>query len=246
MDCMEFMRGCRDKWFDLAVVDPPYGIGEDGKSNHSRGAPLEGKGSASKAKCHSTKFAPKVWDKTPPGPEYFAELQRVSKQIILWGANHYLGNMAAAGINISSPCWLVWDKDNGDNDFADCELAWTSFKTAVRKYEIRWNGLLQHDMANKEVRIQPCQKPVRLYKEVLRDYAKPGDRILDTHLGSGSSRIAAYDMGLDFYATELDPDYFAAMEARFRAHIAKPQLFTPEQQYTFKQAELFGTETLEK
>lgn len=234
MDCMDFLRQCPDNYFSLAVCDPPYGIGEDGKKNHSRGGPFGGKNGASKAPAPSKKWAVKSWDKEPPPVEYFKELIRVSKNQIIWGANHFISRLP-----YDSPCWLVWDKLNGDNDFADCELAWTSFKTAVRKYEIRWNGLLQHDMSNKEQHIQPCQKPVRLYKEVLQDYAKPGQRIIDTHLGSGSSRIAAYDMGLDFYATELDADYFAAMEARFKAHIAKPQLFTPEQQYTFKQAELF-------
>lgn len=240
VDCMEYMKGIPDGYFHLAVCDPPYGIGEDGKKNHSRGKGFGG-GLKSPVLKAASKWAVKSWDKEPPPVEYFDELIRVSKNQIIWGANHFISRLP-----YDSPCWLVWDKMNGESDFADCELAWTSFKTAVRKYEIRWNGLMQHDMANKEVRIQPCQKPVRLYKEVLQDYARPGQRILDTHLGSGSSRIAAYDMGLDFYATELDPDYFAAMEARFKAHIAKPQLFAPEQQYTFKQAELFTSETLEK
>lgn len=241
MDCMEYMAGFQDGYFDLAVVDPPYGIGEDGKKNHSRGGPTGFKGGKSKAPTPSTKWAIKSWDKEPPGVEYFNELRRVSKNQIVWGANHFISRLP-----YDSPCWLIWDKVNGENDFADCELAWTSFKTAARKYTIRWNGLMQHDMANKEIRIQPCQKPVRLYKEIFQDYAKPGWRILDTHLGSGSSRIAAYDMGLDFYSCELDPDYFAAQEKRFSDHISKPQLFAPEQQYNFKQAEIFTPETLEK
>ena len=124
-----------------------------------------------------------------------------------------------------SSCWIVWDKDNGKNDFADCELAWTSFKSAVRKFKFRWQGMLQGDMANKEIRIHPTQKPVALYTWLLQNYAKPGDKILDTHLGSGSSRIAAYDLDFDFVGCEIDPDYFKAQEERFKAHTAQESLF---------------------
>ena len=124
-----------------------------------------------------------------------------------------------------SSCWIVWDKENGENGYADCELAWTSFKYAVRKFKFKWQGMLQQNMRDKEHRIHPTPKPVALYKWLLSNYAKPGDKILDTHLGSGSSRIAAYDLGFDFYATELDKDYFDAQEKRFQNFKSQLKLF---------------------
>ena len=126
---------------------------------------------------------------------------------------------------LDASCWVVWDKQNGDNDFADCELAWCSFPSAVRKFEFRWAGMLQGNMANKENRIHPTQKPVKLYEWLLTHYAKQGDKILDTHLGSGSSRIAAYNLGFDFVGCEIDEDYFKAQEERFKAHTAQQSLF---------------------
>ncbi len=119
---------------------------------------------------------------------------------------------------------LVWDKDNSGN-FADCELAWTSFNTAVRLFKYRWNGLLQQDMKNKEERIHPTHKPISLYKWLLRDYAKPGDKILDTHLGSGSSAIAAHGMGFDFVGCELDKDYYDAALKRFAEQTMQIKMF---------------------
>ena len=119
----------------------------------------------------------------------------------------------------------MWDKENGDNTFADCELAWTSFPTAVRIFRYRWAGMLQGDMAHKERRIHPTQKPVRLYAWIFQRYAKPGYKILDTHLGSGSSRIAAWDAGLNFVGFELDPVYFALEEERFERHTSQLSLF---------------------
>ena len=159
-------------------------------------------------------------DREPPGVEYFEELKRVSKNQIIWGANHFIDL-----IPFRSPCWLVWDKDNGGTDFADCELAYTSFTSAVRKFTFRWNGMLQGNMKHKEERVHPHQKPVALYKWILKNYAKKGDKILDTHLGSGSSRIAAYDMGFDFVGCEIDNYYFDAQEKRYKDHIAQHNLF---------------------
>lgn len=208
-DCMEGMARYPDKYFDLAIVDPPYGIGEDGIKNHSRCGVAK-----------PTMYTPKNWDSSAPQKEYFNELLRVSKNTIIWGANHFIQNIP----NQNSPSWLVWDKQNGDNDFADCELAWTNHKTAIRKFQFRWAGMLQQDMKNKESRIHPTQKPVALYKWLLSNYAKQGDKILDTHLGSGSSRIAAYEMGFDFIAFELDTEYFEAQEKRYKAHIAQLKL----------------------
>ncbi len=197
---MEVMARYPDKYFDLAVVDPPYGIGEDGGSNHSRSK-------IAKSKI----YTPKNWDKEPPNKMYFDELIRVSKNQIIWGANHFISR-----IPFDSSCWLVWDKENGENDFADCELAWTSFKKAVRRYKFRWAGMLQGNMKEKEIRLHPTQKPVALYDWIFKNYASPNDKILDTHLGSGSSRIAAHKAKLDFVGCELDKEYFDAQEKRFK------------------------------
>lgn len=207
---MLFMREYPDKFFDLAVVDPPYGIGEDGKSNHTRGAVVK-LGSKRKSKVASTQFTPKQWDKEPPGADYFIELKRVSKNQIIFGANHFIERIP----NANSSCWIVWDKLNGETHQSDCELAWTSFKTAVRKIPFKWNGMLTGDMAHKEKRIHPTQKPIPLYSWIFSKYAKEGFKILDTHLGSGSSGIAAYNLGFDFYACELDSEYFDDEEKRF-------------------------------
>lgn len=208
-DCMEMMKRFPDKFFELCICDPPYGIGEDGLKNHSRGK-----------LTNSKKYIPKSWDKSAPDQMYFNELVRVSKNQILFGANHYISKMP-----IDSSCWIVWDKENGDSDFADCELAWTSFKTAVRLFRFRWQGMLQGNMAEKEIRIHPTQKPVALYKWILKNYAKQGDKILDTHLGSQSSRIASYDMGFDFWGTELDTDYFKDGNKRFEQFKSQMGLF---------------------
>lgn len=211
MDCMEYMQTLPDKSFDLAVVDPPYGIGESGPKNHTR----------SKLAVAKNYKAFAGNDTQPPTPMYFEQLTRVSKNQIIFGANHFADKIP----NPASSCWIVWDKENGNTDFADCELAWTSFKSAVRIFRFRWQGMLQGNMAEKEQRIHPTQKPIALYTWIYQRYAKPGDKILDTHLGSGSSRIAAYDAGLDFVGCEIDPDYFAAQEARYQAHVAQISLF---------------------
>jgi len=200
-DCMEYMKTLKDNEFDLAIVDPPYGIGENGDRNKSRGK---------LAKSQDYKpFAGN--DKDAPAVEYFQELKRVSKNQIIWGANHFIERIPSA----SSPSWIVWDKLTGASDFADCELAYTSFPTAVRKFTFQWSGMLQGDMKNKEARIHPTQKPVKLYEWLLTKYAKKGQRILDTHLGSGSSAIAAHYFGVDFVGCELDKDYFEAAQNRF-------------------------------
>lgn len=200
-DCMVAMAAFPDKFFDLAIVDPPYGINQDGKTNHYRDRLAD-----------ATRFTPKEWDKAPPDKSYFIELNRVSKHQIIWGANHFIENIP---LPINSSCWIVWDKVNGDSDFADCELAWTSFESAVRKVGYRWNGMLVGDMRNKEKRIHPTQKPVALYSWILKTYAKNGWNIIDTHLGSGSSRIAAFNAGFDFWGYEIDSEYFADQEVRF-------------------------------
>ena len=223
MDCMDYMKEQPDKSFDLAIVDPPYGIGESGSNNSSRtkpfGSRVDGKNTkGTEVKAVSYKpFA--GLDKTPPPIEYFMELLRISNNQIIWGANHFV-QMIGQG----SPCWIVWDKVNS-GDFADCELAYTSFKTAVRKFTFKWNGMLQQDMKNKEIRIHPTQKPMRLYQWILENYAEPGQRILDTHLGSGSSAIAAHYFGVDFVGIEIDEDYYKAAVERFNNETAQETLF---------------------
>jgi len=218
-DCMIAMKQMPDNYADLCIVDPPYGIGEDGSRNESRGL---GQGSKRKKALGKSKkyksFA--GFDKEPASKEYFDELFRVSKNQIIWGANHFISR-----IPYDSSCWIVWDKNNGKNDFADCELAYTSFKTAVRKIKYTWHGMLQENMKNKEVRIHPTQKPVALYKWLLKNYAKQGDKILDTHLGSASSIIACYDMGFEYIGFELDKDYFYSASKRLKEHMAQTSMF---------------------
>lgn len=139
---------------------------------------------------------------------------------------------------MDSPCWIVWDKQNGNNDFADCELAWTSFPSAVRKFTFQWAGMLQGDMKNKEVRIHPTQKPCALYRWLLQKYAHPGDKILDTHGGSGSSCIACYDLGFDLTWMELDKDYYEAAKARFEKHCQQPDMFRDAPKEIIEQPDL--------
>ncbi len=211
IDCIDYMKQFPDNYFDLMISDPPYGIKEDGHRENNRSKLAK-----------TTKYHKALWDQKRPTPEYFKQAFRVSKNQIIWGGNHL-----ADLIGKRSPCWIVWDKVNGTSNFADCELAWTSFETAVRMYSFMWNGMLQGDplngkkmnpiKANNEVRIHPTQKPIPLYRWLLQNYAKQGDKILDTHLGSQSSRIAAYEMGFDFYGSELDPEYFEQGNKRFES-----------------------------
>jgi len=205
MDCMEFMKQFPDKYFELAIVDPPYGIGE-----------------ANEKKMQSRDYSQKKykggdWDLHAPNTDYFIELMRVSKNQIIWGSNHFIENIP----NANSSCWIFWDKD-GYGDFADGELAWCSFKTAVRKFKWTWNGFRKQ---SHEDRIHPTQKPVALYRWLLKNYANKGEKILDTHLGSGSSRIAADMEGFDFYACELDKDYFESSCKRFDDYKKQIKLF---------------------
>jgi site-specific DNA-methyltransferase (adenine-specific) len=206
---MDLMARYPDNYFDLAIVDPPYGMI---KNTYGSGS----KGIKTKFDCHKKNH--REWD-VAPSKEYFNELQRISKNQVVWGANHFISK-----IPFDSSCWLIWDKDN-TGDFADCEMAWTSFDTAVRKFKFRWNGMLQEDMKNKEIKIHPTQKPVSLYKWILEKYAKEGDKILDTHLGSGSIAIACHDYKFDLTACELDKEYFEAAIKRINNHVSQTKLF---------------------
>lgn len=199
MDCMELLRQTPDKYYSLCVVDPPYGIGMAERAPCAR---LARYGSVNKA------------DSGVPSQEYFAELRRVSSHQIVWGGNYF--DLPP------TRCFLIWDKQQPENvSFASCEFAWTSFDASAKTYYQRpQNADLQ--------RIHPTQKPVALYQWMLTHYAKPGQRILDTHLGSGSSAIAAHNLGFDFVGTELDADYYAAAVRRFEAHKAQATLFQPD------------------
>lgn len=166
---MEYMQSQKNKYFDLAIVDPPYGI--DAGSNKRAGTQT-GKSLAKNKIYHSGN-----WDKDIPPKEYFEELKRVSKNQIIWGGNYFLDYLS------NTQCMIVWDKDNGTNYYADCEIAWTSFNSAVRKFRWRWHGFLQEDNKNKQQRIHPTEKPIALYEWLLQNYAQPGQKILDTHGG---------------------------------------------------------------
>ena len=216
VDCMDYMRTVPDKFFDLAVTDPPYFDGPNRSGYYGKGYSSIG------VKRNKYYDECKFW--AVPDREYFIELQRVSKNQIIWGANHFAGVFDS-----SSHCWIVWDKDNGSSTFADAELAYTSFDKAVRVFKYMWNGMHQGsfggDVRKNEKRIHPTQKPVPLYEWLLANYAKPGQKILDTHLGSGSSAIAANNMGFEFVGCELDIDYYHAACARVAEYARQERLF---------------------
>jgi len=210
-DCLELMREMPDKSVDLVLTDPPYGIGEAAGKNQTRGsAPNSPKWVGSKnttgAGVPATIFAVKEWDNAPPSKEYFDELIRISKDQIIFGGNYFELP--------PSPCWIIWDKDNGKTDFADAELAWTSFDSAVRIFKWKWNGMLQEDMAHKEKREHPTQKPLPLMMWCLEKYSKPGMTVLDPFMGSGTTCVACKKLGRDFIGIEKEPAYVAIAEKR--------------------------------
>ena len=225
IDCMEYMRTIPDKFFDLAIVDPPYGIGF---SDYERG------GQGIKCQKRHTKNGKKKWDDTTPTDEYFSELFRISKNRIIWGGNYFTKLAGTESPNLktieqfnqyisqSQEHWIFWYKQNPVPNFADGELAWVSFDQNNR-FDYRYYGSLEGN-TSAGVKHHPTQKPIALYKWLLSNYAKQGDKILDTHLGSGSSRIAAYDMGFDFVGCELDKDYFDAGNKRFELYRSQTKL----------------------
>ena len=214
-DCMELLKQTPDNYYSLALVDPPYGIDINNQS--------QGKGGGVARKIDYTK---KNWDKSAPEIIYFNELRRVSKNQIVWGANHFISRLP-----FDSSCWIVWDKDNGETDFADCELAWTSFKTAVRRFKWTWAGMRQQNMKNKEERIHPTQKPIALYEWILQNYASEGNLILDTHFGSGSIALAVDKanrldkMNLHLTACEIDKEYIDKAIKRISESIKQGTLY---------------------
>lgn len=196
-DCMNILKQTPDNYYQLCIVDPPYGIeiNKSGRLGH-----YGGKG--------------KSWDVSIPEEAYFNELFRVSERQIIWGGNYFPLPLTGG--------WIFWDKDRGkETTFSDGELAWTSFLNTLKKAPIRYDGFIGMDI----VRIHPTQKPVKLYEWLLSNYAKEGDRILDTHGGSGSSAIAAHYGGFDFVGCELDEDYYNAACRRFESETAQKALF---------------------
>lgn len=206
-DCLELMKEMPDKCVDLVVTDPPYGINVG--TSVGGGKPF-GKGGRGKF------IQPKIYtgfdDRTTPSKKCFEEMIRVSKNQIIFGGNYFIENLT------NSSCWLVWDKDNSGN-FADCELAWTSFKTAVRKFKWRWNGMLQEVMSDKELRQHPTQKPLPLMKWILQNYSKDNDLIFDPFMGSWTTARACMDLGRNFIGAELSAEYCEIGKNRLKQQV---------------------------
>lgn len=203
-DCMEYMKTMPDKYVDLCICDPPYGIGADGQK----------KCICKNPKHNRKEHTRKNWDASPPPVEYFRELERVSKAQIIWGGNYFVPMLEQGRKG-----WIVWDKGQRGLTMSDCELAYTSFDTPTRVFTLNRAAL------QAEGTIHPTQKPVALYKWLLTNYAKPGDKILDTHVGSASSLIACHDLGFEYLGFEIDPDYYAKAKERLEAHKAQLNLF---------------------
>lgn len=207
-DNMLLMARYPDNYFDLAIVDPPYGIDADVKNNTDK---MQTKKSAAKSK----KYGSQLWDSDIPTDEYFEELKRVSKRQIIWGANYFglVGGM------------IYWHKNVTMPTYSTGELAWVSWMNKLDFVDITWHGMIQHDMSNKEIRIHPTQKPVKLYRWLLDNYAKEGDKILDTYLGSGSIAIACHDYNFELTACELDKEYYDKAIQRIQNHVSQQKLF---------------------
>ena len=201
VDCMEYMRSLPDKYFDLAVCDPPYGIKASSGSSTNK---------TMREKIAQGKIKGGDWDNSIPRNEYFEDLFRVSKEQIIWGGNYFFLR--------PSKCFLIWDKGESiyGRDFAECEFAWGSFDRCARIYKL---------FPNQAERIHPTQKPVKLYEWILTNYAKPGQKIFDSHMGSGSSAIAANNLGFEYVGCELDTDYYEAACKRIAHHASQERLF---------------------
>ena len=204
-DNMALMSRYPDKYFDLAIVDPPYGLGDRLVKGGAKGS------MGSMRNLADNKVT--IWDEKIPNKEYFEQLLRVSKNQIIWGGNYFLDYLGA------TDGFVVWDKMNGTNPMADAELAWQNIKGTTRMF--RWH----HFSGERYNKIHPTQKPVALYKWLLKNYANEGDKILDTHLGSGSIAIACHDLGFDLTACELDTDYYNAAMKRIEDHKKQLVLF---------------------
>ena len=213
-DCLQAMKAMQDKQFDLAIVDPPYGI-----SIHKMNYTQSTKGGVAKRRDYSNVTD---WDSATPTKEYFDELRRISVNQIVWGGNYFTEYLPP------TKGWILWDKRTEakyNNDFADGELAWTSFDKPLRIYRYLWSGMLQGNMKDKQQRIHPTEKPIKLYRWILTNFAEPGMKILDTHGGSMSIAIACDMEGYDCDITEIDKDYFQTATARFYDYKRQLKLF---------------------
>ena len=216
-DCMEGMKRYPDKFFDLAIVDPPYGIGAD-KAQNKAAEQRERANGKSKAGRGWKRYKETDWDSAIPQAEYWDELMRVSKNQIVWGGNYFTEYLPP------SMGWIVWNKMQRDFSLADGEMAWTSFDSAMRMFDMsRGESLALNNSTGG--RFHPTQKPVKLYKWLLQNYAKQGDKILDTHVGSASSLIACHQMGFDYVGFEIDPDYYKAACERLAKVQAQQTIF---------------------
>ena len=202
-DCMDLMARYEDNYFDLAIVDPPYGLGIDGQKENK-------KGKQSDRKYHKQK----QWDNEIPDKKYFNELERVSNNQIIWGANYFVKHLTKG-----TKGWVVWFKGQTGLTMSDCELAYSSFNCATRVVNINRVDLLKQNT------IHPTEKPIRLYQWLLENYAKENDKILDTHLGSGSIAIACHNLGYELTGCELDKDYYEAAMKRIEQHKQQQRLF---------------------
>ena len=208
MDCMEGMKEFPDKYFDLCIVDPPYGIGASEKNSTDK---KQSKKSATK----SNDYGNQNWDNEVPKKDYFDELFRVSKNQIIWGVNYYPYDFLSGGR-------IYWDKCVTMPTYSNGELAYCSLINSLKSVKIAWHGMIQENMKNKEIRIHPTQKPVALYEWLLINYAKQGDKILDTHVGSASSLIACHNLGFQYVGFELDKEYYE--QSLKRLETAKKQV----------------------
>jgi DNA modification methylase len=192
-DCLEYMQTMQDKSVDAVITDPPYGIGESNEKNSTRGSNL----------APAKDYGHYEWDKKPASPEQISELMRVSSNQVVFGGNYFMLPPTS--------CWIVWDKVNGKTDFADCELAWTSYKSAVRKVEWMWSGMLRR---GNEKRFHPTQKPLGVMKWIISRYTSEGDTIFDPFMGSGTTGVACVQTGRNFIGCEIDPGYFEIAKKR--------------------------------
>ena len=221
MDCMDGMKQFPDKFFDLAVVDPPFGINvashKGGKIVGGGYRPFGGTSKRSSQKNAGASGKPyhTFDDNRPPDEGYFRELERVSKHRIIWGGNFMLDHLGKAS------CMIVWDKKRRNLDQADCEIAWTDLPGQSRIFEYKWNGMLVENMKYKQPRIHPCEKPVMLYSWILGKWAKSGDKILDTHVGSANSLVACHRAGLQYWGFEIDETYYSMAKERLDREMAQ-------------------------
>ena len=210
-DCVEGLKRFSDNYFDLAIVDPPYGLNISALSNYGESGGTDKRWNTNKKDF----YKPKEWDKNIPTAEYFEQLKRVSKNQIVWGWNYYVSYFN------DCPSYIVWNKEASGN-YSDCEIAWCSIKGTNKIFKWLWNGFRKQQP---EARIHPTQKPVALYDWILEQYGSDANLILDTHVGSGSSRIACNKAGKQFVGFEIDKDYYEAQEKRFKDFVSQLRMF---------------------